>query len=177
MAVSFIGGENQITRRKPTTCRKSHKVVSSTHCHEWCCHFYSTKSMHECESILSFWVEANPNMFLLFGLIIYICLLGFHWFLSLTIFFFLSVGFTTRVIHIFLWFYCWHYIMYWRKNYARGLIFFFYFQFDTIFVRDSSTRTCIKNNVAHERTSKNLSCQHELDHICTIVVTPTISVT
>jgi hypothetical protein len=100
--------------------------------------------------------------------------IGFcHW----LFFFFWSVGFTTRVIHILLWFYCWHYIMYWRKNNARGLIFFFYFQFDTIFVRDSSTRTCIKNNVAHERTSKNLSCQHELDHICTIVVTPTISVT
>jgi len=53
----------------------------------------------------------------------------------------------------------------------------FSFQFDTIVVWDSSTHTCIKKNVAHERTSKNLSCQHELDHICTIVVIPTISVT
>jgi hypothetical protein len=34
MAVSFIGGRNRSARRKPPTCCKSRKVVSSTHRHE-----------------------------------------------------------------------------------------------------------------------------------------------
>jgi len=34
MAVSFIGGGNRSIRQKPLTCRKSHKVVLSTHRHE-----------------------------------------------------------------------------------------------------------------------------------------------
>jgi hypothetical protein len=35
VAVSFIGGGNRSTQRKPATCRKSHNVVSGTPHHEW----------------------------------------------------------------------------------------------------------------------------------------------
>ena len=120
---NVVPGENYW----PAASTLSHNVVSRTYRHEWgyviliqqnscmnvklCCHF-ELKQIHTC----------------FYCLLTYICLLDFHWFLSLIFF---------QSLH----FYCLYYIFslkYWRENYESGLIFFFYFQFDTIFVWDSS---------------------------------------
>ena len=60
MAVSFIGGGNRSTRRKPLTCHKSltkfipwHNIVSSTPRHEW-------RIWHTCICIQSNLFKQNP---------------------------------------------------------------------------------------------------------------------